>query len=69
MLISKIKISKQNTRRLIDIPKLASDIKENGLKHPIIVTENGSLKDGFRRIKAVQLLGWTEIDVKILQIE
>ena len=53
-----------------DIEAFADNINRNGLINPITVmrTDGGELKllAGYRRLLAVQVLGWTEIDVNIM---
>jgi hypothetical protein len=43
-----------------EIQKLAEDIKERGLEHPIVVCD-GKVLDGLKRIEAFKVLGRTEI--------
>jgi len=60
------RIRKQTTK----IEELAADIKQNGLLNPITVMSVGGegyqLLAGLRRLRAAQLLGWTEIDANEL---
>ena len=51
-----------------DIPKLADSIREVGLLHPIGITHDGELIFGLRRLRACELLGWTEISVTVINI-
>ena len=51
-----------------NIDELAADIKENGLINPPVITPDHTLIAGERRIKACQLLGWTEIDVRVMDV-
>ncbi|MDI6784475.1 MAG: ParB/RepB/Spo0J family partition protein, partial [bacterium] len=48
------------------IQALAENIAEFGLLHPLVVNEHYELIAGFRRLKAVELLGWTEVPVTII---
>ena len=52
------------------ISELAEDIKKNGLLHPITVMalDDGGFRllAGLRRVKAVQSIGWPEIDINVV---
>jgi len=69
-LIESIVIKERIRKEIGHIPELAADIKRNGLLHPITVMEVSSgelcLLAGLRRIKAAQMLGWAEIEVKVV---
>ena len=55
-------ITKDRFRKeLGDIKSLAESIKEVGLLHPIVISEKNELIAGYRRVKAFELLGLTEI--------
>lgn len=49
-----------------DIPngRFIQSIKE-GLEKPLIITESGEVIDGVRRLKAAQVLDWSDIDVEV----
>jgi N6-adenosine-specific RNA methylase IME4 len=66
--ISQIKIGKRFRKNLQDIDSLANDIKQNGLLHPIVITENYDLIAGLRRMKAFEMLGEAEIPSSIIRI-
>jgi len=48
-----------------DLSELIESIRKNGLLHPIVVTEEGVLIAGKRRLEACRALGWTDIPVTI----
>lgn len=48
-------------RELSDIEGLAESIRTNGLIHPILITREGVLVAGERRLTACKSLGWTDI--------
>lgn len=49
-----------------NIRQLAADIKRHGLLHPPVVTKDKKLVAGMGRILAVKLLGWDEIEVRVI---
>jgi ParB family chromosome partitioning protein len=65
--IGKIKVAARIRKQVDKIDELAADIEQNGLLNPITVMGSVGgefhLLAGLRRLKAAQLLGWTEIDV------
>ena len=66
ILIAKIKIVERIRKEIAKIDGLASDIQQNGLINAVTVMPTGGgeyqLLAGFRRMKAVQSLGWAEIE-------
>jgi ParB family chromosome partitioning protein len=70
--ISRIKVMKRIRKEITKIDELAGDIKQNGLLNPVTVMKisdsDGELQllAGLRRLKAVQLLKWPEVDVNIV---
>jgi len=65
--IQKITVMKRIRKEAGNIADLTQDIERNGLINPVtvMVLDDGKyqLLAGLRRLKAVQALGWTEIDV------
>lgn len=66
--ISDITIGRRLRKKETDIQTLANSIIQNGLLHPIILDDDFNLIAGFRRIKAYEDLGRTEIPARILSI-
>ena len=67
-LISEIQIGERHRRDLGDIPALARSIATVGLLHPIVVTTDGQLIAGRRRLAALELLGRDEAPVRVIDI-
>jgi ParB family chromosome partitioning protein len=44
------------------LESLAASIKKHGLIYPVVITPDGQLISGSRRIAAVRMLGWTHVD-------
>jgi ParB family chromosome partitioning protein len=63
--IADIRVGKRHRRDLGDIAALAASMASIGLLHPIVVTPDGLLICGERRLRAAKLLGWTTIPVTI----
>jgi ParB/RepB/Spo0J family partition protein len=68
MRISEIRTGERHRKDLGDIAGLAASIAEIGLLHPIVVTPDGTLIAGARRIAACAALGWTDIPVTVVDI-
>lgn len=51
-----------------DIAELAESIKQNGLLQPIVITLNGLLIAGGRRLRAMRTLGWQDIPVTYFEV-
>lgn len=66
VLISSITIdrAKRQRRTLDGIPELAKSIATTGLINPPVVSKNGDLVAGERRLEACRSLGWTSIPVQ-----
>ena len=64
--IEKIKVSNRIRQQIGDLTSLKESIEKVGLLNPIIVNEDYELVSGFRRVMACRQLGWSEIEVKII---
>lgn len=69
MNISDIKIGVRFRKEIGNIDSLVQSIREVGLLHPIVVSENGELIAGLRRLKACEKLGMTEVPVNVVKLE
>jgi len=69
MKIGAIKVGNRHRRDLGYIADLAVSIAEIGLLHPIVVTPDGELIAGARRLEAAKLLGWTNVPVHVVDID
>ncbi|HEX2472357.1 MAG TPA: ParB N-terminal domain-containing protein, partial [Nitrososphaera sp.] len=67
--ISDIKIGNRLRKKLGDISSLAASIANIGLLHPPVLDEDNNLIAGFRRIKAYEYLGRTEIPYRRVNIK
>ncbi|MDI6782653.1 MAG: ParB N-terminal domain-containing protein [bacterium] len=65
--IAEIKVGNRNRFDIGNIQELAEDIQRYGLLHPPVVTAEKELVAGYRRLKAVELLGWTEASVTMVE--
>ena len=65
--ISEIIIGVRHRHDMGDIAALAESIRKIGLLNPPVVTRDGNLVAGARRIAACLLLGRTHIPVSILE--
>ncbi|GHU58881.1 hypothetical protein FACS1894133_4500 [Clostridia bacterium] len=65
--INKIKVAERVRKEVTKISELAADITENGLFNAVTIMplkdDEYQLLAGLRRLRAVQSLGWTEIEV------
>lgn len=58
----------ERQRRELDrIPELAESISRIGLIHPPVISRDGTLRVGERRVSAARLLGWTHIPVQFAE--
>ena len=56
--------AQRQRRVLTGIDELADSIKRNGLINPLVVTKDGVLVAGERRLSAIRSLGWTHVVVQ-----
>lgn len=64
--INKIIVKDRIRKDFGDIHELADDIKQNGLINPPVVNKEYELLAGERRLKACKSLGWTQIEVRMM---
>jgi N6-adenosine-specific RNA methylase IME4/ParB-like chromosome segregation protein Spo0J len=67
--ITSIIVGKRHRRDLGDIAGLAASIDRTGLLHPIVITPDGKLIAGERRLDACKALGWKTVPVNIVNID
>ena len=68
--INKIKVSDRIRKDFGNIQELADDIKENGLINPPVVTpDTFELIAGERRLRAMQLLAYKQIEVRPMAVK
>lgn len=48
-----------------ELSDLVESIRQNGLQHPIEILPDGTVVAGHQRLRAVKILGWTEVDVVV----
>lgn len=68
MRISDIQIGFRYRKDLGDLRSLMESIDEVGLLHPVVVTPEGRLIAGRRRLEACRQLGWAEIPVTMVDL-
>src|SRR4030042_1306076 len=68
MRIADIRIGERHRKDMGDLESLARSIDEIGLLHPVVVTPDGRLIAGERRIRACRILGWNDIPVTVADL-
>jgi ParB-like chromosome segregation protein Spo0J len=68
MNIDQIQVGFRYRKDLGDLRTLADSIAEVGLLHPVVVTPEGRLIAGQRRLEACRTLGWTEVPVTVVDL-
>jgi N6-adenosine-specific RNA methylase IME4 len=63
-----IHIGDRTRRDLGDITALAASIAEHGLLHPVVISPDGQLIAGERRLEAFRLLGRAEIPTRVIDL-
>lgn len=58
--------SERQRRELRNIDELAESIQRIGLINPIVITSDGVLVAGERRLTAIRQLGWTQVSVQFV---
>jgi ParB family chromosome partitioning protein len=66
--IDEIEVGFRYRKDLGDLRSLADSIVTVGLLHPIVVTPEGRLIAGQRRLEACRLLGWQEIPITVIDL-
>jgi N6-adenosine-specific RNA methylase IME4/ParB-like chromosome segregation protein Spo0J len=66
--IDGIRVGVRYRQDLGDLRTLAASIAEVGLLHPVVVTPEGRLIAGQRRLEACRLLGWAEVPVTVVNL-
>lgn len=67
--IGQIKVSDRIRKDFGNLQELADDIKENGLINPPVVTPEYELIAGERRLRACKLLGYQQIEVRVMSVK
>lgn len=62
--IAEIVVGERRREEMGDIAGLASNIDQHGLIHPILLSDDGELIAGERRLRACRSLGWTHIEAR-----
>ena len=68
MNIDQIKVGFRYRKDLGDLRSLAQSIEEVGLLHPVVVTPEGRLIAGQRRLEAFRLIGRTDVPVTVVDL-
>jgi ParB/RepB/Spo0J family partition protein len=66
LVLESIEVGERSRQHAGDIDSLAASIDEVGLLHPIVVTPEGELVAGWRRLQALKLLDWALVPVTIV---
>lgn len=69
MNIAEIEIGERDRTDSGDLAGLVESIRGVGLLHPVVVTADGNLVAGGRRLDAARQLGWHEIPVTVVDLE
>jgi N6-adenosine-specific RNA methylase IME4 len=67
--IDSITVGERHRKDMGDIDGLARSIAEIGLLHPVVVTSDGKLIAGQRRIEACRMLGLVDIPVTVVDLD
>lgn len=62
ILIANIDWGERAREKYTGLQELAESIRTKGLLHPIVISDGNKLRAGGRRLSAVVLLGWTEVE-------
>lgn len=65
--IQSIVVEGRHRTDLGEVDPLAESIRSVGLLHPVVVTEDGRLVAGARRLEACKVLGWDEVPVTVAE--
>jgi N6-adenosine-specific RNA methylase IME4/ParB-like chromosome segregation protein Spo0J len=68
MNIDQIQVGFRYRKDLGDLRSLADSIAEVGLLHPVVVTPEGRLIAGQRRLEACRTLGWDDVPITVVDL-
>lgn len=69
MKLNDIRIGNRFRKDIGNLESLKNSIREIGLLHPLVVSEKNELIAGYRRLKALQELGYEESSVTVVNLE
>ena len=69
MNIDQIQVGFRYRKDLGDLRSLADSIAEVGLLHPVVVTPEGRLIAGQRRLEACRSRGWTDVPGTVVDLD
>ena len=64
--VNKVVVRKRVRKNLGDLASLMDSMRRHGLLNPIVVNAKHELIAGHRRLESAKRLGWTTIDVQVL---
>lgn len=67
--LDSIRVGARARHDMGDIEGLAESMRHHGLLHPIVITSDGVLVAGQRRLEAARRLGWEGIDVTVVSVK
>jgi ParB family transcriptional regulator, chromosome partitioning protein len=67
--IAAICVGNRYRKEMGDLDALAASIREHGLLHPVVITADGQLVAGERRLRACALLGWQKVPVTVVSVD
>jgi N6-adenosine-specific RNA methylase IME4 len=67
--IASIRFGERHRRDLGNVDSLATSIADLGLMHPVVITPDGDLIAGARRLEACKRIGWTDIPVTVVNLD
>lgn len=67
--LERIHVGTRYRQRFGDVNGLATSLRAVGLLHPVVVTPDGTLISGQRRLAAAAQLGWPTIPVRVVDLE
>ncbi len=69
MRIDEIEIGRRVRKDLGDLKPLMESLRMHGLLNPVVVNKKKELIAGHRRLESARLLGWKNIEVRVLDAE
>ena len=69
MELSKIIIRKRVRKNLGDLASLMDSLRRHGLMNPVVINTRNELIAGHRRMESARRLGWSTIEVRVIEGE